>query len=63
MVINWKDDNLKFMMYIRKYKQIIARSDDDTANQQMIIDIEDGVLEEMSLYAIPIDIRKSCNDT
>ena len=64
MTIHWKDNDLRFMLYIRKYKKIIPRSNDDTVNQERINAISaDDLNDAMKIFGIPINIRISCNDT
>lgn len=64
MTIHWKDDDIKFMLYVRKYKHFIPSSTDDVANQAEINDADDEELQEkMSIFPIPIHVRISSNDT
>ena len=64
MTIHWKDANFQFILYVRKYKQIIPRSKDDAINQAAINDIDNDTLNDnVNIFAIPINIRISCNDT
>ena len=63
MMIHWKDGDLRFMLYIRKYKQIIPRSEDDTVNQDRINNTDDNDLNDnMRIFGIPINIRITTQD-
>ena len=64
MTIHWKDADLQFVLYVRKYKHVILRSKDDITNQDAIDALDDNTLNNnMNIYAIPINIRISSNDT
>lgn len=66
MTIHWKDGSLRFILYVRKYRQTLLPKSryDDEANQEKINVIDDNELEEnMKIFSIPINIRVDCNDT
>ena len=64
MSIHWKDANLQFVLYVRKYKHIIARSKDDDVNQTAIDELDDDTLNDnLNIFHIPINIRITNNDT
>lgn len=64
MTMHWKDGNLRFTLYVRKYKRIIPESDDDDINQKAINETDNDTFEDqIQVFHIPIDIRISCNDT
>lgn len=66
MTIHWKDGSLRFILYIRKYRQTLLPKSryDDEANQNKINEIDDDELEDnMKIIGIPINIRVDCNDT
>ncbi|KAK8888261.1 hypothetical protein M9Y10_039326, partial [Tritrichomonas musculus] len=65
MSIHWRDGKLNFMLYIRKYNQILMeRSIIDAKNQLIIDNCEDEELKNnMKIFGIPISIYISSNDT
>lgn len=64
MTIHWKDANLQFVLYVRKYKHIIPRYKDDITNQDSINALYDHTLNDnTNIFAIPINLCISSSDT
>lgn len=53
MMIQKKNNDFQFVLYIRKYKKIILRSDNDVVNQEKINAMSDEELNDsMKIFLI-----------